>query len=374
MPKAILKAESLSAGYNGEAVIESVDLSAYPGKIISLIGPNGAGKSTILKTLIRQLPPVSGTILLDGREMSAMTDREIARTVSAVLTGRPEPELMTCEDVVGSGRYPYTGRMGLLSADDRRIVEEAMDLVRVTDLRERDFNQISDGQRQRVMLARAICQEPKVLIMDEPTSFLDIKHKLDFLTLLKDLVRQRDLAVLLSLHELDLAQKYSDLVLCIRDSRIDRFGTPDEIFTGGYIRELYGIDHGSYNDLYGCIEPEPAKGSHSVFVLGGGGLGIPVYRKLQRMGIPFIAGILPENDLDFPVAQSLAAKVVTEKAFSPVSGETAAEALDLLKRCKYLILCGEVFGPTNEESRKLVAFAEETGMLVSAKDLEHLSI
>ena len=235
MKEPILFAEHLNVGYKGEIVIGDIRLEAVPGQILTLIGPNGAGKSTILKTITRQLDPIGGVITLEGKDLKTLKEREIAKSVAAVLTGRPTPELMTCWDVVSSGRYPYTGRLGILSQHDREKTEEAMALVRVESLRERDFNQISDGQRQRVLLARAICQEPRVLIMDEPTSFLDIKHKLDFLTLLRELVHSKDLAVILSLHELDLAQRYSDRILCVRDGRVDRVGTPEEVFSEGYI-------------------------------------------------------------------------------------------------------------------------------------------
>ena len=143
------------------------------------------------------------------------------------MTGWVEPELMRCEEVVESGRFPYTGRLGILSDYDHKQVAEAMELVHVTELADRNFNCISDGQRQRVMLARAICQEPDILVLDEPTSFLDIRHKLELLSILKDLVRQKNLAVILSLHELDLAQKISDFVVCIKDDHIDRYGPPD---------------------------------------------------------------------------------------------------------------------------------------------------
>lgn len=158
------------------------------------------------------------------------------------MTGRIEPELMTCGEVVESGRYPYTGRLGILSEKDRSKAAEAMELIRVSELYDVDFTCISDGQRQRVMLARAICQEPEVLILDEPTSFLDIRHKLELLSLLKKLVIEKGLAVVMSLHELELAEKISDTILCIKDGRVDRTGTPGEIFSGDYINNLYGID------------------------------------------------------------------------------------------------------------------------------------
>ena len=372
MENAILRTQGLDVGYNGQAVISGVELTAEAGRILVLIGPNGAGKSTILKTVIRQLPPVAGGVFLAGQDMARLRAKDIAKEVSAVLTGRPSPELMTCEDVVSTGRYPYTGRLGILSAHDREVVRSSMELVRVTELADRDFDRISDGQRQRVLLARAICQEPKLLVMDEPTSFLDIRHKLDFLYLLRQLVQERELAIVLSLHELDLAQRFADTVLCVKAGQVDRIGSPEEIFRGDYIDRLYEVEHGRYDALLGCVETEALAGTPEVFVIGGGGSGIPVYRFLRRRGIPFAAGVLPENDADLPVARALAARVVTDKAFEPVSRTAAEEALGILRRCRAVVCAAESFGSMTGENRRLREEAELAGKLLAAEELDTL--
>ena len=372
MKEPILFAEHLDVGYKGEIVIGDIRLEAVPGQILTLIGPNGAGKSTILKTITRQLDPIGGVITLEGKDLKTLKERDIARSVAAVLTGRPTPELMTCWDVVSSGRYPYTGRLGILSQHDREKTEEAMALVRVESLRERDFNQISDGQRQRVLLARAICQEPRVLIMDEPTSFLDIKHKLDFLTLLRELVHSKDLAVILSLHELDLAQRYADRILCVRDGRVDRIGTPEEVFSEGYIEELYGVERGSFDALFGNVETEAVTGDPLVFVIGGGGSGIPVYRRLQRQRIPFAAGVIHKGDLDYPVAKALSARLVTQDAYGPIGLAALREAEEIMLRCR-AVLCPQTrFGPMNEGNLRLRELAAERGLLTEPDQLEEL--
>ena len=372
MKKPILFAEHLNVGYKGEVVIGDIRLEAIPGQILTLIGPNGAGKSTILKTITRQLDPIGGVITLEGRDLNTLKERDIAKSVAAVLTGRPTPELMTCWDVVSSGRYPYTGRLGILSQHDKEKTEEAMALVRVESLRERDFNQISDGQRQRVLLARAICQEPRVLIMDEPTSFLDIKHKLDFLTLLRELVHSKDLAVILSLHELDLAQRYADRILCVRDGRVDRLGTPEEVFSEGYIEELYGVERGSFDALFGNVESEAVRGEPLVFVIGGGGSGIPVYRRLQRQRIPFAAGVIHQGDLDYPVAKALSARMVTQEAYGPIGESAYREAEEIMLRCRAVLCPQTQFGPMNEGNLRLRELAADRGLLTEPDRLEEL--
>ena len=185
-----------------------------------------------------------------------MAENELARRLSVVTTERLRAELMSCAEVVATGRYPYTGRLGILSEHDRAATRQAMALVRVSELAGQSFEELSDGQRQRVMLARAICQEPELLLLDEPTSFLDVRYKVEFLTMLKELAREKQIAVVLSLHELDCAERVSDTVLCVRDGAVDRVGRPEEIFTPAYIEQLYGMEPGSYNAFFGDVKPD----------------------------------------------------------------------------------------------------------------------
>ncbi len=239
----VIKTEGLAVGYGRKIIADGIELHAHQGKIVTLIGPNGSGKSTILKSIAAQLRPIAGTVYIEGKAESSMKRQELARKLSVVMTERIEPELMTCGEVIESGRYPYTGRLGILSDNDRKKADEAMRLVRVSELRDSDFSRISDGQRQRVMLAKAICQEPEVLVLDEPTSFLDIRHKLELLSILKNLVCEKQLAVVMSLHEIELARQISDTIVCIKNGKVDRSGTAEEIFRGDYICELYDIDN-----------------------------------------------------------------------------------------------------------------------------------
>ena len=358
-----LQTENLAVGYNGKALIQEIALSLHPGEIMTLIGPNGAGKSTILKSIIHQLSLIRGTVRLDGQDMAKLTERDVSRHMSVLMTSHIHPELMTCGDVVATGRYPYTGRLGILTREDREKVAQCLELVHASELADQDFSRVSDGQRQRVLFARALCQEPEVLVLDEPTSFLDIRHKLELLAILKDMVRSRRLAVLMSLHELDLAQKISDRVVCVRGDRIDRQGPPEEIFSADYIMELYGAVRGSYNALFGSLELEKVTGTPEVFVIGGGGAGIPVYRQLQRQGVPFAAGVLQENDLDFPAASALAVRVIGEKPFQPIGENAFQQAAEIIGQCKRVLCPLRDFGPMNEKNRELRDLAEKAGKL-----------
>ena len=252
-----LETEKLSVGYDGKPLIRDVCLQVQRGKIVTLIGPNGSGKSTILKTIVGQLSKVSGTVLLEGAPMERCGQKEIAKRMAILMTERIHPELMTCYDVVSTGRYPYTGALGLLGKEDKRIVEESLELVHGRDMADRPFDAISDGQRQRILLARALCQTPEIIVLDEPTSYLDIRYKLELLTILKTMVREKNLAVLMSLHELDLAQRVSDTVVCVSGDRNDRMGPPEEIFSNDYIARLYHMEPGKYDPCFDTLEYVP---------------------------------------------------------------------------------------------------------------------
>lgn len=348
-----LYTDDLTVGYGRTPLISRIELHVKRGEIVTLIGPNGAGKSTILKTIIRELRLLGGAVYLDGASMASMSEKEIAAQMAVLMTERVQPELMTCREVVEAGRYPYTGRLGILRGQDHEKVWEALRLVHGEELAEKNFSEISDGQRQRILLARAICQEPEVIVLDEPTSFLDIRHKLEIVSILKALVREKKTAVLMSLHELELAQKVSDFVVCVSKNRIDRFGTPEEIFTSSYIAELYGIAKGSYDAALGCLELEPVEGRPQVFVIGGNGSGIPLYRRLQRQGIPFAAGVLHENDVEYPVARALAVEVISERPFEPIGADAFEQAVQVMKSCGQVVCCLNVFGTMNARNREL---------------------
>lgn len=363
MKKDYLKTEELTVGYDKKPLIREISISLEKGGILVLIGPNGAGKTTILKSLIRQLAPIGGSVFLKEEDMSRKKATDLAKELAAVQTGRIDSEYLTVEDVVAAGRYPYTGSFGLLSAEDHRKIEEAMERVQIRELAGRDFNRISDGQRQRVLLARALCQEPELLVLDEPTSFLDIRYKLEFLSILQKLAHEEGLTVILSLHELDLAQRIADRVLCVKGDRIARFGRAEEVFRDDFIEQLFEVKKGSYHGLSGSLELEKAEGEEEVFVLAGAGYGTEVYRRLQRQQIPFSTGILWENDLDLPAAEALAGEVLKLEAFSEVTEEALEAAKKKIDEAKRVIfaLPKERLRGIAQPLLELYSYAEEQG-------------
>lgn len=351
--------KELAVGYRGEPLIRDINIGIEKGKIVTLIGPNGAGKSTILKSITRQLKTISGSVYVENEELQKMSYKDMATKIAVVLTERLKPELMTCHDVVATGRYPYTGRLGILSKEDELKVDQAMEAVHAQELGSRNFQEISDGQRQRVLLARAICQEPEIMILDEPTSFLDIRYKLELLGILRNMAKEKGITVILSLHEIDLAQKMSDKILCVKGDRVAGYGTPEEIFTSEKIREIYEIDNGFYDPCFGSIELPKVEGKPEVLVLSSCGNGIPVYRKLQKAGIPFAAGILYPGETDYQLAKLLAAEIIEEKPYEPVSDATVKKAMDVMERCGKVINAGVVIGRQNQKIEEVLKRAGE---------------
>ncbi|MBR2528941.1 MAG: ABC transporter ATP-binding protein [Blautia sp.] len=363
MAETYFRTENLSVGYDRKALIHDICLDIKKGEIVALIGPNGSGKSTILKSITRQLSLIAGCVYIDGSELRHLGYRALSQKMAVVLTERIRPELMTCHEIVATGRYPYTGHLGILSEEDEQKVETAMRSVHAEDLGSRDFNAISDGQRQRVLLARAICQEPEIIILDEPTSFLDIRHKLDLLSILRTMAMEKDITVILSLHEIDLAQKLADRIICVKGDVISSFGRPEEIFKENTVQELYGLEAGAYDALFGSVELPPPEGEPRTFVISGAGTGIPVFRRLQKEKVPFIAGILYSNDIDYRIARLLAAEVIEEEPFGPVSDQAFTRATQTIEKAERVIATYFPIKEQNHRMAELIETARAAGKL-----------
>ena len=358
------KTEELSVGYDGRALLQNIDIALEKGRILTLIGPNGGGKSTILKSITRHLQTISGRVFVGGRDLSTWQPKELAKQVAVVLTDRVKPELTTCAQVVALGRYPHTGVFGKLTKEDNEAVYRALERVHGLSLADKDFASLSDGQRQRILLARALCQEPEIIVLDEPTAYLDIRYKLELLEILRQLAREKGITVILSLHEIDLAAKISDFLLCVQGQKTE-LGTPEQLLQNGAVERLYSMEKGSWNSLLGSVELPGVSGAPQVFVVAGGGYGIPVYRQLQKQGVSFATGILFENDVDLQVARMLGSHVISCPAFEEMTEQSYDEAAAILKTCTRIIDAGTPKGKLNERNRKLLELAKELG-----KDIE----
>jgi iron complex transport system ATP-binding protein len=240
-----LRAEGIRVGY-GESVVvggpEGLDLDVVDGTVTAVIGPNGCGKSTLLRTMARLLTPKHGHVLLDGRRLDAVPSREVA-TVLGVLPQDPTaPEGITVADLVARGRHPHQRWFRQWSADDEEAVAEALDWTDMAGFAERPLETLSGGQRQRVWISMALAQGTDVLLLDEPTTFLDLAHQVDVLELVERLHRERGRTVVMVLHDLNLAARYAGRLVAMHDGEIAATGTPHEVLTEDTVREVFGLD------------------------------------------------------------------------------------------------------------------------------------
>ena len=213
----IISLSQLSVGYSlSHPVISDINLELRSGQLACLIGENGIGKSTLLKTLTGFLPKLKGSLLLGNRDIESFSQRELARQVSIVLTQKPDVQNLTIEEIIGLGRSPYTGFFGRLRAEDRKVVDDAIATMGIEKLRGRMIQTLSDGERQKVMIAKALAQETPIILLDEPTAFLDFPSKAETFQSLQRMAHERDKLILLSTHDLELAVRFADSLLEVK--------------------------------------------------------------------------------------------------------------------------------------------------------------
>jgi iron complex transport system ATP-binding protein len=255
-----LRAAGLSLGYDGVRVVDNLDLAIEPGAITVIVGANASGKSTLLRGLARLLPPQAGTVTLDGRDIKHLPSRQVA-TVVGLLPQQPiAPEGIGVADLVGRGRYPHQGWFRHWSSTDDAIVAAAMTATDTLELAPRRMEELSGGQRQRVWIAMALAQKPDILLLDEPTTFLDVTHQVEVLDLLHELNHEQGTTVVMVLHDLNLAARYADRLVVMRQGRVLADGSPADVLTEAVVLEAFG--------LTARVIPDPVCGSPLVVPIG----------------------------------------------------------------------------------------------------------
>lgn len=237
----ILKTSSLSIGYADKAVVSDINVTLNEGDIIALIGPNGAGKSTLFKTFSTHIKPLGGKIELFGKDINLYSNNERAKMLGIVLTERPDDMFLKVYDVVAAGRYPYTGMFGKLSENDEKEIKASLELVGVNNLIDRVFNTLSDGEKQKVMIAKAIAQNTPIIMLDEPTAFLDYPSKIELFSLLKKLAKEQKKAILFSSHDLELLLRYTDNIWIIAKNLPFASGQSSELLKNGIIQKYFQL-------------------------------------------------------------------------------------------------------------------------------------
>jgi len=362
----IIEIKSLSVGYGRKVVVSNINQQIVRGQFVALIGPNGSGKTTILKTLSRLISPLAGSVYIDGRGLMDLASDEIAKRVAVVLTERPNPGLLTGYEFVSLGRYPYTDLFGRLSKEDEDKIREALRLVHAEYLSDRYFGELSDGEKQKLILARAIAQDPKVIFLDEPTLHLDLKNRIEILNILHMLSRKKGITIISSIHELDIALRISDIVWLIKDGRILDAGPPENIVDERKINELYELKEVCFNSILCNIELKlSGNGSgRPIFVIAGAGKGAPIYRSFMKNGYRIITGIIHENDIDYHIAKTMGVEIISEKPFRRISKKNLRRAMDYINKADLVIDSGFPIGTENSENLDLLKYAIKAGKRV----------
>ena len=238
-----LVARDLTLGYGDRTVIDGLDLVVPPGQVTAIVGANACGKSTLLRSMSRLLAPRGGQVLLDGKQVHKTPAKQLARTLGLLPQSPIAPEGITVADLVGRGRHPHQGMLSRWSAADDEAVAAALDATDTAALADRPVDELSGGQRQRVWIAMALAQRTDLLLLDEPTTFLDVSHQVEVLDLLTDLNRARGTTIVMVLHDLNLAARYSDHLVALVDGRVHASGSPAQVLTEDTVRAVFGLEN-----------------------------------------------------------------------------------------------------------------------------------
>jgi iron complex transport system ATP-binding protein len=258
-----IELENVSVGYHHDAVLQDISFSVFPGELVGLIGPNGSGKSTIIRALTRIITPLKGRILLDNREISTIGRHELSRMLGVVPQLPLLPSAFTGFEIVLMGRNPHLGMFSNEKARDLEITWHAMEMTGTEDLAKRSIGEMSGGQIQSLLIARALAQETRAILLDEPTANLDIGRQIEVLELIKKLCREQNMAAMAAIHDLNLASQYCNRLVLISGGRLYKHGTPSEVITAENIQAVYGAEH--------CVYHHPLNGLPVVLVNGNGG-------------------------------------------------------------------------------------------------------
>jgi iron complex transport system ATP-binding protein len=360
----LLDVAGLTFGYAKQPLLYAVHLQVRAGEMLGLLGPNGSGKTTLLRLISGVIRPQQGKVFLEGRDLQQWGRRGAARRIAVVPQELHMPFAFTVEHMVGLGRTPFVNFLGSQTKHDQSIVQEAMQAAGIDTLAPRFFNELSGGERQRVIIAMALAQEPRLLLLDEPTSHLDIKYQVETLELVQRLNRERGVTVIAAMHDLNLAARYFPRLLLFQRGIVADAG-PAEVLEPKLLSRVYGVnvqvgilrgaEHLSVmppnsqptEETEATEEEGNSSISPRVHVIAGGGSGELMMRALADSHIPFIAGALNIGDSDHTLALRLAGKVITEQPYAPISPPILELVHTSLTQAALLIICPAPIGPGN---------------------------
>lgn len=377
-----IKVKNLHFGYGKSIILKGISLEIKPGSFLSIIGPNGSGKSTLLKNISKSVLPQKGEIELDTMNLLLMKPRQIAQKMAVVPQDTTIEFSFSVYETVLMGRTPFLGRFENEGPKDFALARWAMEITNIWHLRDRSVTEISGGERQRVIVARALAQEPRILLLDEPTAHLDIQHQVELLELLQSLNTTTGLTVAAVLHDLNLAAQFTKHVVLMKDGEIFAEGSPDQVLTPANIRKVYSMEVAiTDNPLTGRFNVIPlgrtksnskdGKGLH-VHLICGGGTGVFILDRLVQLGYKVSCGILNIGDTDWSRAKMLGVEVVEEAPFAPIGEKTLSMNKVLMEKANYIIITSIPFGKGNLPNLQLAAEFCRTGkpVLIMANDFE----
>jgi len=373
MQSVTLRINNIACRYETTNVLENINFSARGGDFIGVIGPNASGKSTLLKSISKVLKPHTGVVLLNERDVHTLKSAEIAKNLAVVPQESVISFAFTALEVVLMGRTPHLNRFEMESTQDLIIAQKSMELTNTWYLAERPIDRLSGGEKQRIIIARALTQEPRVLLLDEPTDHLDINHQIEILDLIKRLSKEEGMVVIGVFHDLNIASQYCDRLILLHKGRIFAAGGAGDVLTGENIEKVYGVKVTvKQDDISGKLFIHPQRKrmikatKAKVHVIAGSGSAIWLMNELVENGYKVSLGVINIGDSDYVAAKALELDIVEEKPFCPIGEKNYEKNLELIKQADYVILTNIPIGFANVKNLK--AAGEAQNLIIVEKE------
>lgn len=378
----LLKIDNLDFLYQSSKVLDEVTFEVKSGEFLGIMGPNGSGKTTLLRCISNVLSPQVGTVFIDGKNVQKLSKKEIAKKIGVVPQTSNIDFAFTVAELVLMGRTPHVERFKSENTYDFEITEKAMKLTNILHLAERTFDELSGGEKQRVIIARALAQEPQILLLDEFTVHLDINSQFEILKLVRNLSKEKEIVVMAVFHDLNLAAQYSDKLILLDNGKIISMGLPEEVLTPENIQKAYHIDaivkrHPITNTPHvtPCLftKNDKKRKGRSVHVVCGGGSGSDIMRLLLDKGFKVTTGVLNILDSDFETAKNLKIPVIGELPFSQITNESHKSNIELIKKADVVVVTDFQIGLGNLKNIEAAETALDSKMPVVIIDSSPIS-
>ena len=366
----VLTIDGIDCSYGSVDVLKDVDFEVKSGEFLGILGPNGSGKTTLLKSISRVLQPHKGTILIDEKNIYGMKSVDVAKQLAVVPQSTPVTFDFTSLEVVLMGRNPHLPRFKMESKEDLAIAKNSMKLTRTWEFADRPVTELSGGERQRVIIARALTQEPRILLLDEPTTHLDISNQLEIMDLIKNLCETKNLLIAAVFHDFNLAARYCDSIILLKEGKIVAVGKSEKTLTSENIRKVFSVDTivkrhpvtGFFHVIPISIPLNQQQKTLSIHLISGCGTGSPVMKLLKDEGYFVTAGVINLLDTDQEAARLLNIPTVSEAPFSPITEEAHAANLNMISKANVLVITPTQFGDGNLRNLEAAETALKEGI------------